>query len=207
MLRPLVIASVLAGCGGGPSTIPGDGSPPGDSTGDGPPGPAGKRVFVSSMNTNANLAALGGGATGVEGADNMCNNFAGAAGLGGEWQAWISDSTVDAIDRITGSGPWFRMDGQMAFANKANLTTSPMVPVVIDEKGRLLMFPPDLINTWTGTSAGGRFTPNNATCGDWTDGTISAEGTVGDAGEIDSGWTNFDKLDCDLQGRLYCLER
>ncbi|MGE0400341.1 MAG: hypothetical protein AB7T06_26740 [Kofleriaceae bacterium] len=204
-MKRLLVMALLAGCGGddGGST-PVDGSmmdsAPMDTT------VPGKRVFVTSMNTNADLRSIGGAATGILSADVICNNMAGAVGVTGTWQAWISDSTTDAIDRITGTGPWFRMDGQMAFLNKANLTTQPLVPITVTEKGTTVMFPPDLINAWTGTAAGGRFQPSTgATCSDWS--AITGEGTVGDAGEVDSGWTNFAELDCDLMGRLYCFEK
>jgi hypothetical protein len=206
VLRLSLIALSCTGCLLSGSDKP-DGSdnpddpPPMDD--DPPPPPTGLRVFITSQNTDANLVAIGGAASGPESADVMCNNFAEAAGLPRTFTAWISDSTVDAIDRISANGPWVRMDGQMAFANKANLATSPRVPVTITEGNQTLMFPPDLINTWTGTGLGGRFT--GSTCGDWTQ--ALGKGTVGDAGETDGGWTSFDLLDCDLMGRLYCFEQ
>ena len=56
----------------------------------GPAGSAGdggsfKRVFVTSTRYSGNLQAEGAGATGVEGADNICNQH--GASLGGVWRA------------------------------------------------------------------------------------------------------------------------
>jgi hypothetical protein len=193
MRRALALFLVLAACSDSPDGPSADAAPPG------------KRMFLTSANYDADLLSVGGAATGVESADVICNNHAAAIGLGGTWTAWISSTEVDAIDRITGDGPWYRMDGVMAFANKANLTTRPLVALTITEEGDTLMFPPDLINAWTGTAAGGRYSAStSATCNNWS--SILVDGTVGDAGETDGGWTDFALLDCDLMGRLYCFE-
>jgi len=53
----------------------------------------GVRVFVTSSSWNGNLG-------GLSGAGAKCQQAADAAGLGGTWVAWLSDSTYDAKDRI-----------------------------------------------------------------------------------------------------------
>lgn len=70
----------------------------------------GARVFVTA--TSYAAKSLGGGASRVAGADGFCANAAAAAGLGGNWVAWLSTSTVNAIDRVTGTGPWYLVDVQ-----------------------------------------------------------------------------------------------
>src|SRR5207245_9607946 len=66
-----------------------------------------------------------------------CRDAATAAGLGGTWTAWLS-GPGDAINNITGSGSWRRLDGTVVFNNHSNLATQPLVPINIDENGRTL---------------------------------------------------------------------
>ncbi len=66
------------------------------------------RVFVTA--TTYAPQSLGGGATGFAGADGFGANAAAAASLGGKWVAWLSTSSTDAIDRVTGDGPWYLVD-------------------------------------------------------------------------------------------------
>src|SRR5207302_1862130 len=49
-------------------------------------GPA-RRAFVSSLTFNGDLKTSGAGATGVAGADALCNQIATARSLGGTWKA------------------------------------------------------------------------------------------------------------------------
>src|SRR5690349_8365685 len=79
--------------------------------------PAGLRVFVSSLRYSADLRSAGGQATGLASADHICQTLADAAQIGGTWRAWISTTTVHAIDHILGNGPWYRIDGALAFPN------------------------------------------------------------------------------------------
>ena len=82
-----------------------------------------KTVFVWSTTHSGNLKTAGGGATGLEGADNICNDLAQAANLPGTFTAWLSDSTADAKDRVTQSVvPYNRTDGVRVADNFADLT-------------------------------------------------------------------------------------
>jgi hypothetical protein len=164
----------------------------------------GKRVFVTSQMYNADLQSINGAATGADSADGICNNAAAAVGLSGTWRAWISDSTVNAIDRISGTGPWYRLDGVMVFLNHANLSTQPLARINVTETGDAISFPPTLTTVWTGTASGGRYTSTTIACSGWSD--LLGKGTVGDASYSDTQWTIMDRLDCDLLGRLYCFE-
>src|SRR5437016_3643883 len=87
------------------------------------PATGGKRVFVTST------AYLGSAVT------SACSDAAAAANLGGTWDAWLSTQSMDAIDKVTGSGPWKRLDGQVAFNNHAGLATQPLVAIDITENG------------------------------------------------------------------------
>lgn len=64
--------------------------------------------------------------TGLEGADKICSTIAersmeGASAKG--WKAFISTSTVNAIDRITYTGPYYDRRGRVVATSKAGLTS------------------------------------------------------------------------------------
>ncbi|MBK9072002.1 MAG: hypothetical protein IPL79_13510 [Myxococcales bacterium] len=170
------------------------------------------RVFVTSQRYPANLRAAGGGASGLASADNLCQLSADAAALGGQWVAWLSSTDADALDRITGAGPWYRTDGTLAFPNKASLATVPQVALSYDEHGDM---PDPFYEAWTGTALGGRVAPADGdlvstTCDDWTT-TIDSEtikGWLGDIDEADFNWTAYADGYCwGFDRRLYCFEQ
>ncbi len=178
---------------------------------DAPMAPQGPRVFVSSLRYSADLRTAGGQATGLASADYICQNLADAAEIGGNWKAWISTSTVNAIDRIVGNGPWYRMDGAVAFPNRARLGTTPVVPISIDEMGGT---PDPFYEAWTGTALGGFKAPlgsrQSVTCWDWTStvDSTSVGGVVGDIDANGSTWTNLATGYCSpFHRRLYCFEQ
>ena len=178
---------------------------------DAPLPPSGLRVFVSSLRYSADLRSAGGQATGLASADYICQNLADAAQIGGTWRAWLSTSTVNAIDRIAGNGPWYRMDGALAFPNRARLGTTPLVPIMVDEMGGL---PDPFYEAWTGTALGGFKAPlgsrQSVTCADWTStiDSTSIGGVVGDIDANSSTWTNLATGYCSPYHRsLYCFEQ
>jgi len=189
-------------------------SPPPPADAGVPPG--GKRVFVTSLRYSANLRAEGGQATGRASADAICQTLADAASLGGTFRAWLSTSDLDAIDHITGTGPWYRLDGAVAFPNHASLGTTPQVPISIDEK---LGHPDPFYESWTGTGVGGHLAAtslSSPTCLDWTS-TVDSDsikgvlGVFGEgSGELDGTgpqWTNYGAGFCTPFARhLYCFE-
>lgn len=161
----------------------------------GPP-PGAKRVFVTRTTYTGELGELAG-------ADALCQNAATAANLGGVWHAWLSDFTHDAISRITGSGPWYDLDGRMVFANRAGLATAPLVGINVQESGAPLIIGD---RVWTGTRAGGMRSGTGASqlCGEWT----SRAGTAaaGHSLATDGAWTENETVPCNNQARLYCFE-
>lgn len=177
-----------------------------------------KRVFVTSLRYPADLRTAGGQATGRASADAICQTLADASSLGGTFVAWLSTSTSDAIDHVSGVGPWYRMDGVKVFANHANLGTTPAVAITVDET---LGTPDPYFESWTGTSLGGHRSPlgsrASVTCNDWTSTAITAavEGTLGVFGngygqDVGHGadWTQFGMGSCGPYARhLYCFEQ
>jgi len=155
------------------------------------------RVFVTSSPYNGNLG-------GISGADAKCKALADTADpapLGGTWRAWLSDSTVDAKDRIfdreyklvddTGTIVTDSLTGLL----DGNLDS----PINVDQSK-------NTINSgwvWTGTLSNGIFESRSCDNSDWMD-------TPGGAmsGELlaDSKWTNYIAFACSTRLRLYCFE-
>lgn len=181
------------------------------TTPDGSVTPPGLRVFVSSLRYSADLRSAGGQATGLASADAICQTLADAAQLGGTFRAWISTTAVDAVEHITGTGPWYRIDGALAFPNRARLGTTPLVPISIDEQGGT---PDPFYEAWTGTALGGYLAPlgsrQSVTCWDWTSTIDSTQvgGVVGDIDNNSASWTELATGYCSpFRRRLYCFEQ
>lgn len=160
-----------------------------------------KKVFVTSETSGGNLG-------GLSGADATCQQHAANAGLGGTWVAWLSSSTSHAIDRLTGDGPWVRLDGEPVFANKAAIADQfgkPDNGLWLDESGTWL--PSDRI--WTGTGIGGRFAESiGDSCQGWTSNAMADQARIGQVGRSNgAAWTSFSFTTCDQSGtRLICFE-
>ncbi|MDQ3370786.1 MAG: hypothetical protein M3680_35660 [Myxococcota bacterium] len=164
-------------------------------------------VFITSNFYDGDLRTAGAGATGLEGADQLCQLHADAASLPGTYRAWLSSKTVDAIDRITGPGPWQNTRDEIVFQNRAQLQTHPIRTVGYDETGRAL-YP----LVWTGTDVGREAPPQfssdpTSTCNDWTSKSGATPGaTYGDSGQSSSGaWSRNGYDGCYDTHALYCF--
>jgi hypothetical protein len=166
--------------------------------------PDAKRVFVTSMAYNGDLQAQGGGESGLEGADNLCNLHAQAADLEGTWVAWLSNDDIDAIDRLPDLGPWYATNQcTQLFRNRASIAVSgPQSAIDRDENNRV--GPP--INVWTGTEPNGR--RSGFDCTQWSNRAFNVEGSVGVGSNnlLPGGWTEVATNPCDREARLFCFE-
>jgi len=152
--------------------------------------PAGKRVFITS-GTFSGTAVTG-----------VCGRAATANHLGGAWTEWLSMTGHDAIDNVTGSGPWRRLDGQVVFADHAGLagvTTAPLVNIDIDENGSKLV---NEAKVWTGTNPLGRVASQN--CTNWTD--EATWGAIGRSISMPVLWTDATSDACNQEAHVYCFE-
>ena len=177
------------------------------------------RVFVTRTKYTGDLG-------GLAGADSLCTAAAASASLGGEWVAWLSDEFTDAIDRVSGEGPWYRMDGEIVFNNAAHLATTPLNPILLDEFGtsQTCGVVPFGSSVWTGTGNGGRAKDVAffAHCDDWNtsaSNTFDASNNLREnnavGGDCDSTaeWTDhgasnttFTYGNCAWDRSLYCFE-
>jgi len=158
--------------------------------------PVGQRVFVTSTTVKGNLG-------GLAGADRVCGTLAAAAGLGGTWVAWLSshDGEPQAIDRVTGTGPFRLVTGELVAASKSDLTGKPLAHAIDrDENG--VAVPKSRV--WTGSGANGRYLTKD--CAKWTGGGNNG-GRYGDSSATSAQWTDEGVEDCDRTLRLYCFER
>jgi hypothetical protein len=164
-----------------------------------------KRVFLASAYADGDLKTAGGGSDGLTGGDALCAAAATRGHLGGMWTAWLSTSSVNAIDRITGDGPWYLVDQTtLVFANKAAITgTGPAHAIDHDELDAFASGDDDV---WTGTNADG--TASAFTCNGWTSAATTDVGSRGIRVNVDATWTSNQGASCNNQNaRLYCFEQ
>jgi len=204
------------GAGGGmPDTGGGTGAGTSDAGGGAGGGTSGngggestdfKRVFVTSGEYGGDLRTAGGGTDGLDGADRICNAVAQGSGLPGSYTAWLSTSTVDAIDRIADVGPWYQVPSSGApiktFNNKSGLAGTPLVEIQYHERGGSIGGPDSTV--WTGTDTGGRRAWN---CLSFTSRNASEFGSQGRTTSV-IGWTSgAGVLSCQHPHHLYCFQR
>jgi hypothetical protein len=181
-----------------------------------------KYVFVTSAVFDGNLG-------GLAGANQKCQAAGVGANLGTTFVAWVSDfndvsgsqarPTVNAIDRITGNGPWYlpcRDANQKlirAFNNKAQVGATPLVTLDCSEQGQGLPTT-TVAGVWTGTSAGGTakqsspsFSDPANNCRGWTDNGSGnfATGAAGTVNNPPSDWTDIGNVRCNGRYHLYCF--
>ena len=167
-----------------------------------------KLVFVTSTLHTGDLKTAGAGATGLEGADNICNLRAQEGGLPGKYTAWLSDSTTDAKDRVTQAViPYRRTDLAVVADDFADLTNcgNPeclQVPIHLDQ---FAVGPLNEI-VWTGTGSDGIGRPPFLLCDDWTSGIDAHVGVIGVTSATDFRWTDVSDVDCDEAFRFHCFQ-
>ncbi len=141
-----------------------------------------KRMFISATTADGANGSLAN-------ADTLCTTDATTNGLGGTWKAWISNSTTNAIDRISDLGPWYRIDkATLITYNKTTLASGTLVnsidsyPNGTSAGGAVI---------WTGTATNG--TASVLNCADWTlnaeSGRTGVRGDFGVANSATSTWT------------------
>ncbi len=136
---------------------------------------------------------------GLAGADEICSQHASDANLRGTYVAWLSDSKIDAVERLAGARGWVRTDG-LVFADSVEDIVDGDIfnPIYLDETGA-----PVRSNVVTGTEEGGTASP--ATCADWTASTGVESFHRGVSHHVYPSWTSRQRIPCSQNARLYCF--
>jgi hypothetical protein len=133
-------------------------------------------------------------------ADGACNTVGQTYG-GAAWQAWLSTSQANAIDRLADVGPWYRLDQQTKlFESRASIVQGPLVPIEAPEDagvGVRALF-------WSGTLLDG--TASTSTCADWTEYVGGIAATVGRTDAAGSDWVAPTLQTCSTYLSLLCFE-
>jgi hypothetical protein len=162
-----------------------------------------KYVFVTSTAIPANFGS-------AAKADAKCTQVADAAGLGGTWKSWTSDSGSTPLLRFTKSTkPYMLLDDKTIVANHWDELTSGTLlnGINIDEHknpAAPLFQPP----VWTGTKTDGSYA--GSSCSNWTFSSVDnilTSGAIGISGKTSFEWTTLEKTTCTIKARLYCFQQ
>lgn len=165
-----------------------------------------RRVFVTSQFWSG---ALGG----VEGADQKCQGAADAAGLPGDYKAWISTADESPSKRFIQSTVPYRQINGVEVAHDWNELVGGTLQngIIVSElngpagKGSHTCMPVEIAPVWTGTRETGTMVPGDYFCSQWN-GTVGS-GMAGRAGATNSQWTQDCITTCQDQAALYCVEQ
>lgn len=160
----------------------------------------GRYVFVTKLRYSGDLDGLGG-------ADTTCTTVAGAAGLPGSYQAWLSDDTGSPSTRMSRSAlPYYLVNGIKVAEDWAGLTSGNLLaPIGITEIGDQVR----VTFTWTNTRPDGTLLDASDDCDNWTTGSTpdGPSGRLGGSYESNSRWTQMDELSCSFPAHLYCFQQ
>jgi len=153
-------------------------------------------IFVSSEKYSGNLG-------GIFRADEKCTELANRAGLQGKWIAVLSDSKINARDRInadTINWPVYNMRRELVAVSEEDLWDGSIEnPIRYNEYG-------EGVNdkVWTGTFPDG-YKDISAVCRDWLSSSNKEQGRVGISIEKNENWVSSEVLQCDKIYRIYCI--
>lgn len=163
-----------------------------------------RRVFVSSV------LYPGGKLGGVHTADAYCANRADDQGWPEalKYQAWLSDSTTDARDRLKrGRGRLVLANG-LVFARSWSALLAGEVenPLEVTEKSETYHG-----GVWTGTRPDGTAVPGSEHCDDWMTKSVLTGGYYGYSDRATTEWTMADEDDdqpsgCPSDYAIYCFQ-
>lgn len=158
---------------------------------------AARRVFVSSAVYSASLG-------GHAGADTTCQQLATAAGLGGTWMAWASDSASSPSARFTQATVEYALvTGAVVASGWSGLTSGTLGGGIdVDENGQPVQ---GTTEVWTATATDGTLFEDG--CTSFTSTSSSDVVEVGISGASDDTWTEVYEQFCSRTVHLYCFEQ
>ncbi len=175
-----------------------------------------RRVFITSDSFTPNFGGIAAGHA-------KCAAAAKAAGLGGSWLAWLSDSSTYPSVYHKAQVPYRRLDGALVALNWNDLVDGTLDnPIEIDETGAKVTTGAGsssycgssaLPAVWTGTNTAGNRANSSSSiyyCGNWTTNTTSSSyrAASGLSSGNASNWTTACTTQrCNYKGHLYCFEQ
>ena len=170
-------------------------------------------VFATSLTFTGDLVteAANLGLTAIDGidvGDRICQHLADTnlnPPVLGTFRAWLSDSSVDARDRLNNAVDYHRFDGVEVSYSKTDLISNVplLMPLRIDELGQNIS---TTIRVWTNTNGDG--ISLNTSCNNWTSASSGVDGWEGQSTST-AGWTALVNGDtgCSILHRLYCFQQ
>lgn len=164
--------------------------------------PSRRYVFTTASSFTGSLG-------GLVGADAKCNSAASAARLPGTYRALVITSGQTLAQRVPDAGPWYRVDGQLAFQDATEVLGAPRVALNLTESGGAVT---GYGSAWTGVIKYGGV--SGSTCTNWTSAGAGGLGKAGDTGATTSNYIDdnpsacptFDcGPSCSTALHLYCI--
>ena len=180
-------------------------------------------MFLTSSTHTGNLKGLT--ASGLTGADAICQDLANAASLPGEVKAWLSDSTGSpATGRFTQPSVPYKLtdsDGTVIANDWADLTSCFTGPSYDCLQNSIDVFENGILRStgtggvWTNTDTDGTaiagLAGGDGNCDDWTVGDNNSLGNKGGSAATTEIWTKYNgigqELACGTFRRLYCFQQ
>ena len=180
-------------------------------------------MFVTSSKHDGNLG-------GLVGADGICNTRAAAAGLVGEYQAWLCDGTIGPRSRSNhASVPYVATDGAVIAKNWEDLTDGSLARGIDRDESGVQVSPVLDSLPWSYVRADGEcddavyISPGSGPCpafqrcklncaepfrAGWTSASPLAQGGKGDLNLSNGFWTDGVTGLCSApKERIYCIEQ
>ena len=164
-----------------------------------------RRVFITSAAYKGDLLPAVGDAKGRELGDAHCQALAEAAGLTGDYLAWLGSDAVSPGARFDTrfGGVYQLVDGTPVATGWADLVDGTLAHAIdVDEQGGAASGE----NVWTGTAGDGT-SAGPASCAGWSSAKVADLGKTGISDATDAAWTSVVDVPCSLAARLYCFEQ
>jgi hypothetical protein len=158
--------------------------------------PAERLVFVTESTQRGDVG-------GPTGADAICASEAAAAGIAGEFKAWLSVSGTPVGDRLTQSMvPYVLPNGTRIADDWDDLVDgSIQAPINVDAMGQARGG-----DVWTGTLSNGQ-TFGGGDCMGFTSEASNVVSRCGSTGFDDARWTDAQTPSCNTPLRLFCFQQ
>ena len=159
-------------------------------------GPTERRVFVTNTIQTGSMG-------GIAGADDICAMQADAAGLEGEFKAWLSTLASPASDRLLRSDvPYVLVDGTVIADDWDDLTNGDIqAPIDLDATGQELGG-----DVWTGTLPSGE-SYADGDCNGFMSNASDIRSLCGSTQFSDARWSAAQTPSCNARLRLFCIEQ